>query len=123
VICTSDCPEPVSVADNLIATHLYLIAQEAVHNAVKHAGARTVHITLKAEEGLVLSVQDDGTGIPAQPGEGLGLRNMRNRAAIIGAKLTIEPAQPAGTVVACVLARRNNEPEKDEAASPGSDCG
>ncbi len=123
VICTFDCPEPASVADNLVATHLYLIAQEAVRNAVKHAGARTVRITLKTKEGLDLSVQDDGTGIAAQPGEGLGMRIMRNRAAIIGAKLTIGLAQPTGTVVACVLARRNNEPEKDEVASPGPDRG
>jgi signal transduction histidine kinase len=36
---------------------------------------------------------------------GLGLRVMRNRAAIIGAYLTIEPAQPTGTVVRCRLVR------------------
>jgi signal transduction histidine kinase len=57
--------------------------------------------------GLVLSVQDDGIGMPAQiaEGQGLGLRIMRNRAAIIGAKLTFEPAEPSGTVVTCTLAR------------------
>jgi signal transduction histidine kinase len=113
MICTFDCAKPVSVADHLIATHLYLIAQEVVLNAVKQSGAREVRITLKAEEGLVLGVQGDGTGIPTQPEEspGLGLRIMRNRAAIIGAKLTIKPAEPAGTAITCVLARKNNEPQ------------
>jgi nitrate/nitrite-specific signal transduction histidine kinase len=38
---------------------------------------------------------------------GLGLRIMQNRAAIIGAKLTIEPAKPKGTAVTCVLARKS----------------
>ena len=90
VACTFDCPEPVSVADNLIATHLYLIAQEAVHNAVKHARPQNIRITLESDHVLVLRVQDDGIGMPAQPTEnhgGLGLRIMRNRAAIIGATL------------------------------------
>jgi two-component system, chemotaxis family, CheB/CheR fusion protein len=47
VTCKFDCPEPVSVADNLTATHLYLIAQEAVHNAVKHAQPKNIRIFLR----------------------------------------------------------------------------
>jgi two-component system CheB/CheR fusion protein len=123
VACTFDCPEPVSVADNLTATHVYLIGQEALHNAVKHGQARTVRISLKADGGLVLSVQDDGIGMPAGPVAkgGLGLRIMRNRAAIIGSTLTIEPAKPTGTVVSCVLARKNNEPRQGSEARPNPD--
>src|SRR6516165_2133051 len=94
--CTFDCPEPVGVADNLLATHLFLIAKEAVHNALKHARPRNIHITLKHNHALVLRVQDDGIGMAALPTgtAGLGLRIMRNRAAIIGARLTMEPAEP-----------------------------
>ena len=46
---------------------------------------------------------------PSQPktSGGLGLRIMRNRAAIIGATLTIQPAQPTGTLVTCTLVRKN----------------
>jgi two-component system CheB/CheR fusion protein len=107
VNCVFDCPEIVSVAENLTATQLYLIAQEAVYNAVKHAQARTVRITLQADGGLILTVQDDGIGMPDRPAEneGLGVRIMRNRAAIIGAKLTIAAAEPSGTVVSCSLKR------------------
>jgi len=108
-LCTFDCTKPVSVADNHTATQLYLIAQEAVHNAVKHAQPRNIRISLEATDVLLLSVQDDGTGMPAQPAEthdGLGLRIMRNRAAIIGATLTIEPAKPTGTLVTCAVARK-----------------
>ncbi len=114
VACTFHCPERVSVEDNLAATQLYFIAQEAVHNAIKHAQARKIRITLgTTAAGLVLGVQDDGVGMPAVPveGQGLGLRIMRNRATILGARLIIEPAAPAGTAVTCVLARKDHEPK------------
>jgi PAS domain S-box-containing protein len=105
VTCTFDCPEPVAVADNLTATYLYLIAQEAVHNAVRHGKARNIRISLRANPQLVLGVQCDGIGMPPRPeaNGGLGLRIMRNRAAIIGAHLTIEPAEFSGTMVTCRL--------------------
>jgi signal transduction histidine kinase len=113
VTCFFDCPEPVLVVDNLIATQLYLIVQEAVHNAVKHARCQNIRISLESNQHLILRVQDDGIGTPDQPADnhgGLGLRIMRNRAAIIRAILTIEPAKPAGTVLTCALARKNHEP-------------
>jgi nitrate/nitrite-specific signal transduction histidine kinase len=122
VTCMFDCPEPVSLADNLTATHLYLIAQEAVHNAVKHSKPQNIWIGLQSNPGLVLKVQCDGMRMPARPlvTEGLGLRIMRNRAAIIGAHLTIEPAEPTGTAVTCTLVRRRNEREKED-TSPSPD--
>lgn len=110
--CKFDCPEPVSVANNVTATHLYLIAQEAVHNAVKHAGPTNIRIVLESNHHLSMSVQDDGTGMPDQPTDahnGMGLRIMRDRAAIIGATLTIRPAEPSGTLVTCTLLRRDHE--------------
>ncbi|HUE17894.1 MAG TPA: PAS domain S-box protein, partial [Planctomycetaceae bacterium] len=113
VACVFECPEPVLVADNLVATHLYLIAQEAVHNAVKHSRCQNIGISVESNDLLVLRVQDDGIGMLNQLAEsqgGLGLRIMRNRAAIIGATLTIEPAQPTGTVVTCTLRGKNNAP-------------
>ncbi|HLW68871.1 MAG TPA: PAS domain S-box protein [Gemmataceae bacterium] len=109
--CCFDCPETVAVNDNLTATHLYLIAKEAVHNSVKHARPRNIRISLNSNDCLLLRVQDDGIGIPVRPtdNQGVGLRIMRNRAAIIGAALTIESAQPTGTVVTCALARMNGD--------------
>jgi len=124
VMCVFDCPEPVLVEDNLIATHVYLIAQEAVRNAVKHARCQNIHISVESDHLLVLRVEDDGIGIPAQPAAkhgGLGLRIMRNRAAIIRATLTIEPMEPVGTVVTCALARRNNDPKHQRETSEGPD--
>ncbi|HWG43915.1 MAG TPA: PAS domain S-box protein [Gemmataceae bacterium] len=123
VACVFDCPRPVSIADNLTATHLYLIAQEAVHNAVKHGRPRNIRISLESDHLLVLRIQCDGRGMPARSAEeqGLGLRIMQNRAAIIGARLTIEPAQPNGTLVTCVLARNSHEPQGHQEASPRAD--
>jgi nitrate/nitrite-specific signal transduction histidine kinase len=70
-------------------------------------------------------VQDDGTGIGAAATQvpGLGLRIMRNRAAIIGAVLTIEPAQPTGTLVTCTVPRREYKREIAETARPRADRG
>jgi PAS domain S-box-containing protein len=117
--CTFECPEPVKVADNLTATHLFLIAQEAVQNAVKHARPRKIRISLHANHQLVLQVACDGIGMPARPeaNEGLGLRIMRNRAALIGAHLSIEPDEPTGTVVTCRLMRECYPPPGDELSS------
>ena len=122
VTCTFDCPEPIALTDNLTATHLFLIAQEAVHNAIKHGKPRNIWIGLQSNHALVLRVQCNGMGMPVPPlaTEGLGLRIMRDRAAIIGAHLTIEPAEPTGTVVTCTLVRSNNEREKEE-TSPSPD--
>jgi PAS domain S-box-containing protein len=103
--CEFDCPVPISVADNLIATQLFLIVQEAVHNAIKHAGARMIRVTIapRAGGGLMIRVRDDGRGLSPEPipGNGHGLRIMQHRAAILGARLTIGQAIPTGTVVSC----------------------
>jgi PAS domain S-box-containing protein len=121
--CNFDCTEPVSVGDNLTATHLYLIAQEAVHNALKHARPQNIRISLKSNDFLRLAVEDDGVGIPAVTNivraiGGLGMRIMRNRAAIIGATLVIEGVQPTGTRVLCIMPRRKNAEAQDNEAIP-----
>jgi signal transduction histidine kinase len=85
--------------------HLLRIAQEAMTNAVRHAAARTITITLAYEpEGVVLSVSDDGNGFV--PGEVLasglghfGLRGLRGRAGKIGGDLHLESAPGQGTTV------------------------
>jgi PAS domain S-box-containing protein len=111
--CLFECPEPVLLTDNLTATHIFLIAKEAVHNAVKHGRPRNIRISLESNHRLRLRVQDDGIGLApqssAKPGTGLGLRIMQNRAAIIGAQLTVEPIDPHGTLITCVLPRKNDE--------------
>jgi signal transduction histidine kinase len=112
--CTFECLTSVTVADHVTATQLYLIAQEAVHNAVRHAQTKNIRIALAiADANLMLRVQDVGIGMPMEPvkDSGMGLRIMRSRAAIIRARLSIELFEPTGTLVTCVLARKDREPE------------
>jgi PAS domain S-box-containing protein len=85
---------PISVKEAL-----YRIAQEALHNTVKHARARRVQLVLHADDAVLLDVADDGIGFdPSLAYAGhMGLVSMRERAATIGAILTIDSAPGAGT--------------------------
>jgi two-component system CheB/CheR fusion protein len=101
---TYDDHEAVRIRDDLTATQLYHIAQEACTNALKHAGAQNVRVSLHLHDAhVILRIEDDGIGIPAESKDGLGMRIMQNRAAVIGGKLTVEPRQPAGTIVTCTV--------------------
>jgi signal transduction histidine kinase len=77
------------------------IAQEALHNAVRHAGAQHVAVRLRA--GLVLEVADDGAGFdPDDPdlrSRHLGLTSMEERARRLGGRLEIRSEPGAGTTV------------------------
>jgi len=84
--------------------HLYRIAQEALTNALKHAHANSIKVTLDVErERVRLEVCDDGSGVEAvgKSAPGLGLRTMRYRASMIGARFEIAPFGPNGTRVIC----------------------
>jgi signal transduction histidine kinase len=87
-----------------VETHLYRIAQEAVSNACKHGKAREIIIQIEAlPDTVVLTVRDDGGGIPEPPprNRGMGLRIMEYRAAMIGGTLTILRNPKGGTMVRC----------------------
>jgi two-component system sensor histidine kinase UhpB len=73
-----------------LETTLYRVAQEALTNAARHAGASEVRVCLAAQAGaLVLTVADDGRGLdPAKP-QGRGLIGMRERVAAYGGQLTL----------------------------------
>ncbi len=103
VTCVIECPRTVLVHDNNVATNLYRIAQEALSNAIKHGRARRTEIHLTADpQELVLTIRDDGQGLPAQPiRSGLGLGIMQYRANMVGGSLVIEPQPTGGTVVIC----------------------
>lgn len=97
--CHFECPDPVSIDQPLVASHLYRIAQEAVNNAAKHAGASRVTIRLARKEGtLLLEVSDDGKGLGGKQ-TGLGLGVMQHRARLIGGDLQI--ASKRGVKVTC----------------------
>ncbi|MGA3283471.1 MAG: PAS domain-containing protein [Verrucomicrobiota bacterium] len=108
VNCRVDCPQPVFVRDNTVATHLYRIAQEAVNNAVKHSRAGSILIQLQASQNRVeLKISDDGIGIslPLNATRGMGMHIMAYRARTIGGVLNIERGPKGGTVVSCFAPR------------------
>jgi signal transduction histidine kinase len=99
-------PGEIHIRDRGMAMHLFRIAQEALNNAVRHAEARNITVTLRQENGrLLLSVEDDGRGLPTtvESSTGMGLRTMRYRAQLIGATLTVGTRPAGGTSIRCVL--------------------
>jgi signal transduction histidine kinase len=84
--------------------HLYRIAQEALANALKHARANGIKVTLDVRPELVrLEIRDDGEGVKIMGADapGLGLRTMQYRASLIGARFEIARLQPHGTRIIC----------------------
>ena len=89
-----------------VETAVYRIAQEALQNVMKHAGAQRVHLRLATTaEAVVLEVSDDGVGFDpgsaaerAGPG-GYGLPGMQQRAELLGGQLTAESSPGRGTLV------------------------
>ena len=94
----------VSLEDRPQAAHLYRIAQEAVNNALKHSGARKITIALAAQAGgWELVVADNGRGFQdnGRLETGLGVRAMRHRAGLIGARFKLESGPGEGTRIIC----------------------
>lgn len=109
VQCRFECPTPVTLGETTAAGHLYRIAQEAVSNALRHARAREIVIRLdQVNSAVVLSIADDGCGLPRQrTSGGIGLRVMEHRANAIGAELSVDRRPGGGVLVSCILHRRS----------------
>jgi PAS domain S-box-containing protein len=104
--CRLEIREPFDIEDDAAAAHLYLIAREAVINANKHAQAREIVVRLaRSRAGIVLSISDDGVGLPKEPNKarGLGFRIMNYRARASGGRLEVTREPNCGTRVACYL--------------------
>lgn len=80
--------------------NFFLVVKEALHNVVKHANARTVRLVVSCGPGdhLLLTIEDDGIGLPlhARESVGNGLRNMERRIASLGGRIELAPATSAG---------------------------
>ena len=84
----------------------YRIAENALSNVLKHAGAKEVVVTLglQGEEGLRLSVRDDGQGFDVEEAsDGLGLGTVQDYADVVGGKCVIRSAPGEGTEVTATL--------------------
>lgn len=105
VTCKFQCERSVLLADNQTAMQLYRIAQEATTNAIRHAQATQIIVSLHCtQDEVTLRVADDGLGIvESESLQGMGIRTMRYRARLINADLEIAPLAGGGTEVVCKI--------------------
>jgi signal transduction histidine kinase len=98
---TVDVPAALPPLPAAVEVAAYRIAQEALVNVVRHAGARTCRVRLAADAAaLTVEVTDDGAGLPAAGlVPGVGLSSMRERAAETGGSCEITPGTDGGTRV------------------------
>ena len=91
------------VHNQAVASHLYRLAQEAVHNALKHSRATRIEIELMGQSGNVeLRVRDNGIGLQTQPNSpGLGLRTMEQRTRLMSGRLKVYTHADGGVEVIC----------------------
>jgi len=86
--------------DSAVEVAVLRVAQESLHNALRHSGAGQVSVRLAYESGrLSLTVQDDGVGFEQGGTRGLGLVSMRDRAESVGGVMTVSSAPGQGTTV------------------------
>ena len=95
--------EEIRLPDEQVTT-IYRIVQEALSNVLKHAQADQAAVTVQKEDGfLEFTIEDDGIGMPVnsqvEAGTHYGLLNMKERAAMIGAELTIYSTRRNGTKI------------------------
>jgi signal transduction histidine kinase len=108
--------------DDLVSLTLFRIVQESLTNVIRHAEAHAVEVRLVADgDELVLSIQDDGKGIPADVAASdtsLGLVGMRERVKLINGRFSIRGSAGTGTLVR-VIAPRRALPEEIDVRTAG----
>lgn len=105
-----------------VARCLYRVAQEALGNVTRHSRARTATVTLgRVGEHLVLTVRDDGVGMPPERpanAPSLGLLGMRERMGLVSGALAVASAPGAGTCVTAEVPLRTRSRAHAEASAP-----
>lgn len=110
--CTHTTSGSISLPDHTQQVHLYRIAQEAVNNSLRHADPDCIKTyLLNNGTEVVLSIQDDGIGFKPKNmrNQGVGLKSMRYRADLLGAKLTFDSTPDRGTTIHCSLPATSNQ--------------
>ena len=107
VDCTFVSPHPVPISNPDVAIHVFRIAQESVHNAIKHGKPTRVVIGLHKRKNLVeLTIANNGFDFkPSRSSRkrGLGLHIMSYRSNVLHGELTIKRQYPKGTIVKCLF--------------------
>ncbi len=96
---------PVAMVPAAVELAAYRIVQEALTNVTRHARATAVTVRLGYVDGVTVEVTDDGTGGPADPGN--GITGMQERAAALGGTMAAGPAPGGGFRVTAHLPGRS----------------
>ncbi len=99
---TLDAPDELPALPAAVEVAAYRIAQEAITNVIRHAGARHCWVRIQLDQAggaLHLEVCDDGKGLDPGAHPGIGLSSMRERAEELGGTLTIDTPPTGGTCV------------------------
>ena len=96
-----EAPERMPPLPPQVEAAAFRIADEAVNNVVRHAGATRCVVRVIVSDELTVEVRDDGRGLPDRlPGEGVGLTSMRVRAEELGGSFEVRTGRSGGSVVA-----------------------
>lgn len=99
-----EAPEDLPPLPAAVEVATYWIAHEAMTNVARHAGASECVVRIALEDDtLSLDVTDNGRGVGAECGTGVGLHSMRERAEELGGECAVEPVPTGGTRVSVRL--------------------
>lgn len=118
-----EAPEQLPALPAATEVALYRIAQEALTNVAKHARAGSCRVRLRVPGGglVELEVSDDGRGIGARAGNGMGLLSMRERAEELGGTFEVSGARGGGTRVVARLPLEASGPGRKPEGRDGRD--
>jgi signal transduction histidine kinase len=94
-----EAPEELPSLPAAVEVAVYRITQEALTNVAHHARARSCVVRLAVNDDLALEIVDNGVGIPAQRGAGVGLSSMQERASELGGSCVVHSVPKGGTQV------------------------
>jgi len=85
---------------------IFRLVQEGLTNAARHGAAKEIWIAIAARDGAIrVTVEDDGVGLVAPGGDGMGLKGMRERLAALGGEMRLSPRPGGGTRLEAVIPR------------------
>lgn len=112
-VITLDCDDGIDSLDTTIATTVYRVVQEGLTNAVRHAGASLVEVSVKwslleasnrnGQRGVIVTILDNGEGLADEIRPGFGLKGMRERVQALGGTLHFKGEGDRGTRIAAQI--------------------
>lgn len=109
----ADLPAAVEVA-------VYRLVQEGVNNVIRHARAAACAVECRRDSSrLILTIRDDGRGIPVNTAGNIGMLSMRERVEELGGRLTVAPVEPSGTLLTAELPVVRKIDERTNNSDPG----